>query len=162
MNGRLGCGRKSEQGNATAEFALISVMFIMLLLGVIEMGRMILVYTTIAHAAKYGERYAIVHGYFRTGSTDTTNTGPTATDIRTQVQNFSGIAPLTPGNVNVAVNYPGLSGETYCSGATGELANATGCPVQVNVTYPFTPLLGYFNAMLSVNLSSTSEGVITY
>jgi hypothetical protein len=34
--------------------------------------------------------------------------------------------------------------------------------VQVKVTYPFTPLLGYFNSMLSVNLSSTSEGVITY
>jgi hypothetical protein len=133
-------------------------MFIMLLLGVIEMGRMILVYTTIAHAAKYGERYAIVHGFFRTGSTDTTNTGPTATDIRTQVQNFSGIAPLTPSNVNVAVNYPTYVFDlhTYCG------TNAAGCPVQVNVTYPFDPLLGYFNTMLSVNLSSTSEGVITY
>jgi Flp pilus assembly protein TadG len=155
MNCHLRRGRNSEEGNATVEFALISVMFIMLLLGVIEMGRMILVYTTIAHAAKYGERYAIVHGFFRTGSTDTT---ATVTDIQTQVQNFSGIAPLTTSNVLVTVNYPTyvFSGHTYCG------TNAAGCPVQVNVTYPFSPLLGYFNAMLSVNLSSTSEGVITY
>jgi Flp pilus assembly protein TadG len=155
MNCRLSCRRKSEQGNTIVEFALISVMFIMLLLGVIEMGRMILVYTTIAHAAKYGERYAIVHGFFRTGATDTT---ATVTDIQTQVQNFSGIAPLITSNVNVAVNYPTyvLDKKTYCG------TNAVGCPVQVKVTYPFAPLLGYFNSMLSVNLSSTSEGVITY
>jgi Flp pilus assembly protein TadG len=155
MNCRLGCARKSEQGNATVEFALISVMSMMLLLGVVEMGRMILVYTTIAHAAKYGARYAIVHGYFRSG---TTNTTATVTAIQTQVQNFTGIAPLTTSNVAVAVNYPtyAFDGKTYCG------TNATGCLVQVKVTYPFTPLLGYFNSMLSVNLSSTSEGVITY
>jgi hypothetical protein len=32
----------------------------------------------------------------------------------------------------------------------------------VKVTYQFDPLLGYFNSMLSVPLSSTSEGVITF
>jgi Flp pilus assembly protein TadG len=146
---------KGEQGNAMVEFSLIAVMFVMLLLGVIEMGRMILVYTTIAHAAKYGERYAIVHGYFRTGTTDTT---ATVTDIQTQVQKFSGIAPLITSNVNVAVNYPTytVGGTTFCG------TNAAGCPVQVKVSYPFAPLLGYFNSMLSVTLSSTSEGVITY
>jgi Flp pilus assembly protein TadG len=146
---------RDEQGNSMVEFSLMAVTFVMLLLGVIEMGRMILVYTTIAHAAKYGERYAIVHGYLRTG---TTNTTATVTDIQTQVQNFSGIAPLITSNVNVAVNYPTytIGSNTYCG------TNAAGCPVQVQVTYPFAPLLGYFNGMLSVNLSSTSEGVITY
>jgi Flp pilus assembly protein TadG len=146
---------KDEQGNAMVEFSLIAVMFVMLLLGVIEMGRMILVYTTIAHAAKYGERYAIVHGFFRTGTTDTT---ATVTDIQTQVQNFSGIAPLITSNVSVAVNYPTytIGSNTFCG------TNAAGCPVQVKVSYPFAPLLGYFNSMLSVTLSSTSEGVITY
>lgn len=146
---------RSEDGNTMVEFSLISVMFIMLLLGVVEMGRMILVYTTIAHAAKYGSRYAIVHGYFQSGTTSTT---ATVTAIQTQVQNFSGIAPLKTSSVGVTVTYPtySYSGNTYCG------TNAVGCPVQVKVTYPFTPLLGYFNSMLSVTLSSTSEGIITY
>src|SRR5690348_3174432 len=97
---RRACG---DEGNTMVEFSLICVMFIMLLMGVVELGRMILVYTTIAHAAKYGSRYAIVHGYFQTG---TTNTSTEITDIQTQVKNFSGIAPLDNTNVNVAVNYP--------------------------------------------------------
>ncbi len=146
---------RGDDGNTMVEFSLICVMFIMLLLGVVELGRMILVYTTIAHAAKYGSRYAIVHGFFQTG---TTNTTTEITDIQTQVKNFSGIAPLDNTNVNVAVTYPTyvFSGKTYCG------TNAVGCPVQVQVSYPFTPLLGYFNSALSVSLSSTSEGVITY
>lgn len=146
---------RAEQGNSMVEFSLISVMFIMLLLGVVEMGRMVLVYTTIAHAAKYGSRYAIVHGALQTG---TTNTAAEITDIQAKVKGFSGIAPLNGDNVNVNVTYPSyiFNGLTYCG------SNAVGCPVQVQVTYPFTPLLGYFNSMLSVNLSSTSEGVITY
>jgi Flp pilus assembly protein TadG len=148
-----------EQGSSLFEFSLVAVMLVMLLLGVIEMGRMILVYTTIAHAAKYGERYAIVHGSLRTGTTDTT---ATKTDIQTQVQNFSGIAPLTTSNVNVTVTYPGITPASaiYCPAANG--TNAPGCPVKVKVTYQFDPLLGYFNSMLSVPLSSTSEGVITF
>ncbi|HEX6773505.1 MAG TPA: TadE/TadG family type IV pilus assembly protein [Acidobacteriaceae bacterium] len=146
---------RAEEGNTMVEFSLMAVMFIMLLLGVVEMGRMILVYTTIAHAAKYGARYAIVHGYLQSGTTNTTST---VTDIQSQVQSFSTIAPLTSSNVSVAVTYPTyvFSGKTYCG------TNAVGCPVQVKVSYPFTPLLGYFNSMLSVTLSSTSEGAITY
>jgi Flp pilus assembly protein TadG len=151
--------RRGEQGDTIVEFSLIAVMFVMLLLGVVEMGRMILVYTTIAHAAKFGERYAIVHGSLRTGTTDTT---ATVTAIQTQVQNFSGVAPLTTSNVNVAVTYPGITPASaiYCPAAKG--TNAPGCPVKVKVTYQFDPLLGYFNSMLSVPLSSTSEGVITF
>lgn len=146
---------RTEEGNTMVEFSLMAVMFIMLLLGVVELGRMLLVYTTIAHAAKYGSRFAIVHGFIQSGTTDTTST---VTAIQTQVQNFSGIAPLDNTNVSVAVNYPTyvFSGKTYCG------TNAVGCPVQVKVSYPFTPLLGYFNSALSVTLSSTSEGVITY
>lgn len=146
---------RAEDGNSLVEFSLISVMFIMLMLGMVELGRMVLVYTTIAHAAKYGSRYAIVHGYFQSGTTDTT---ATVTAVQTQVKNFSGIAPIDKTNVSVTVTYPTyvFSGKTYCG------TNSAGCPVQVQVSYPFTPLLGYFNGMLSVTLSSTSEGVITY
>lgn len=146
---------KCAEGSSTVEFSLIAVMFVMLLLGVIEMGRMILVYTTIAHAAKAGARYAIVHGNFRTGAGASGPSGPGSdTQVKTVVQNFASAGLITLPADDITVNYP-TTGVAYAP-------NGPGCLVQVTVSYPFTPLLGYFNSMLSVSLSSTSEGVITY
>ena len=144
---------KRECGSSSVEFSLIAVMFVMLLLGVIEMGRMILVYTTIAQAAKAGARYAIVHGGFRTGTGASGPSGPgNTTQIETVVQNFASAGSVDTANppLTTAVTYP------ICG------TNQPGCPVQVTVTYAFTPMLGYFNSMLSMTLSSTSEGVITF
>jgi Flp pilus assembly protein TadG len=146
---------RREEGNSMVEFSLVAVMFVMLLLGVVELGRMILVYTTIAQAAKAGARYAIVHGSFRTGTGVDGPSGPgNTTQVQTVVQNFASAGPLQTSSLTTTVTYPTISG--LCG------TNQPGCPVQVTVSYPFTPLLGYFNSMLSVSLSSTSEGVITF
>jgi hypothetical protein len=45
------------------EFALVAPVFFLLLFGVIEAGRFILYYQTLANATREGARYAIVHGY---------------------------------------------------------------------------------------------------
>jgi Flp pilus assembly protein TadG len=148
---------KREQGSSTVEFALIAVMFVMLLLGVVEMGRLILVYTTMAQAAKAGARYAIVHGNFRTGAGATGPSGPgSTTQIETVVQNFASAGPLKTSSLTTTVTY--TNDTTTCIYPP----NGPGCSVQVKVTYPFAPLLGYFNPMLSMTLSSTSKGVITF
>jgi Flp pilus assembly protein TadG len=39
---------QAEDGASMVEFSLIAVMFIIVLLGVVDMGRMALVYTTLA------------------------------------------------------------------------------------------------------------------
>jgi hypothetical protein len=44
------------------EFALVAPIFFALLLGIIEAGRFIFYYETLANAAREGARYAIVHG----------------------------------------------------------------------------------------------------
>jgi Flp pilus assembly protein TadG len=148
---------KSEQGNSMVEFSLVAVVFVMLLLGVVEMGRLILVYTTMAQAAKAGARYAIVHGNFRTGAGATGPSGPADySQIQTVVQNFAGA-----GGIRLLANATTV---TYTNDTMTCIypPNGPGCSVQVKVTYPFAPLLGYFNPMLSMTLSSTSKGVITY
>jgi len=73
---------RADEGHGTIEFALISVMFTLVLFSVVEVGRMVLVYTTMANAARAGARYAIVHGGDRTGSGVN---GPSATGSTTQV-----------------------------------------------------------------------------
>jgi hypothetical protein len=53
----------SSRGQAMVEFALVAPIFFLLLFGVIEAGRFILYYQTLANATREGARYAIVHGW---------------------------------------------------------------------------------------------------
>jgi Flp pilus assembly protein TadG len=143
----LGIGRwKAEQGSNLVEFSLIAFMCIIVLLGVVEMGRMVLVYTTMANAARAGARYAIVHGGDRTANVS--GPGNTA-QVETVVKNFASAGLLDTSRLTVNVTYPdGL--------------NTAGSRVNVTVTYPYDPLVRYFNPVLSTMMGSTSRGVITY
>jgi hypothetical protein len=51
------------RGQALVEFALVAPVFFLLLFAVIEGGRFILYYETLANATREGARYAIVHGW---------------------------------------------------------------------------------------------------
>lgn len=147
---RLALARRGDEGSAQIEFALMALGFVMLLMGVFELGRMVLVYNTLANAAKVGTRYAIVHGGDRTGSGADGPSGPGGySQIQTVVQNYASAGLLDTTKLNVAVNYPTSS-------------NQAGSPVQVTVSYTYDPWISYFNSQLSVSLGSTSEGVITF
>ncbi|HTF63614.1 MAG TPA: TadE/TadG family type IV pilus assembly protein [Edaphobacter sp.] len=144
-----------DEGSNLIEFSLIALMFFIVMLGVVEMGRMVLVYTTVANAARAGARYAIVHGGNRTGSGATGPSGPGSPtvcicpQVKTVVQNFASAGLVTVSNLTVTVAYPNG-------------VNTAGSPVNVTVTYPYDPLVTYFNSLLNVTLGSTSEGVITF
>lgn len=144
-----------EDGSTQIEFTFVAILLVMVLLGVVEMGRMILAYTAIADAAKAGARYAMVHGVDRTGTgVDGPSSASSYTQIQTVTQNYAAAGLLDSSNVNVTVSYPNHSGTVA--------GNYPGDPVQVTVSYTYTPLVGYFSSALTQTLSSTSEGVITY
>jgi Flp pilus assembly protein TadG len=149
---------KRADGATMVEFALVTVMLVLVLLSVVEMGRMILVYTTMANAAKAGARYAMVHGSLRTGAGATGVNGPSSagsySQVQTVAQNYAAAGLLTGSNVNVLVSYPSHTG-TYAG-------NYPGDKVDVTVSYTYNPLLGYFSSILNRTLSSTSEAVITF
>jgi Flp pilus assembly protein TadG len=141
---------RSDCGQNLVEFSLISFMFIIVLFGVVEMGRMVLVYTTIANAARAGARYAIVHGGDRTGSGVNGPSGPgSTTQIQTVVKNFASAGLLNTSNLTITVSYP--NGNNYA-----------GSKVDVTVSYTYDPLISYFNTILNTVFGSTSEGVITF
>lgn len=141
---------KMDCGSSLIEFSLVAFMSVIVLLGVVEMGRMVLVYTTLANAARAGARYAIVHGGDRTGSGVNGPSGPgSTTQVQTVVQNFASAGLLNTSNLTITVSYPNG-------------VNSAGSPVSVTVTYPYDPFIAYFNPILSTNLGSTSEGVITF
>jgi Flp pilus assembly protein TadG len=143
-------GFGDTRGQSLVEFSLVALLSVMLLFGAFEMCRMVLVYTTIANAARAGERYAIVNG------SDVTATPPT-TAIQNVVKGY-----LSTGTVNTSGVSPSV---TYCSdptcGTTGNSYNVPGNSVQVSVTYPYDPWVGFF-PWGTINLTSTAQGVITY
>lgn len=53
--------RTSEKGTTMAEFAIISVVFFMIIFGIIEFGRLFYIHNALTDAARRGARYAAVH-----------------------------------------------------------------------------------------------------
>jgi Flp pilus assembly protein TadG len=138
-----------RRGSAIVEFSLVAFMTLIVVLGVVEMGRMILVYTDVANAARAGARYAIVHGNMRTGTGVDGPSGPAdnPTQVVTVVTNFASAAPLDTSRLVVTVTYPSGS-------------NSVGSPVKVTAVYPYDPFVSYLP--LRVKLGSTSHGIITF
>jgi Flp pilus assembly protein TadG len=141
---------RGEEGSSLVEFSLVSFLFVMLLLSVVEMGRMVLVYNTMANCSRAGARYAIVHGGDRSGSGVDGPSGPgNTTQVETVVKNYAKAGLVNPTNLAVTVAYPNGSSKA-------------GSPVTVTVQYPYNPIVGYFSVSLSKTLASTSEGIITF
>jgi Flp pilus assembly protein TadG len=131
---------QDRQGQTLVEFAICALLAVMLMIGVIEMGRLVLVYTTVCNAARIGVRYAMVHG---------SDNSVTTAQIQSVVNSYLSAAAINTSSATVSVAYPGTSS---CSDP--------GCPVQVTVSYPYQPMTSYFR--INVTLGSTSEGVITF
>jgi Flp pilus assembly protein TadG len=148
----LSCPRRvaGERGQSLVEFGLVVLVLLMLLFGVVEVGRMVLVYTTVANAAKAGVRYAIVNG---SDSSAPCASGSTTACV-TAVKNYASAGGLNTANLLVSVNYPG-------TGCPSTVTNAPGCWVRITANYPYDPFLGYFN-LPSINLGSGSEGAVTW
>jgi hypothetical protein len=114
------------------------------------MGRVILVYTTVANAARAGVRYAVVHGGSRASGTGSANaSGPSGNpaQVLTVVNDFASAGLLTISRLVVTVTYPGGS-------------NSPGQLVSVTVSYPYDPLTTWLP--FRVNLGSTTQGVISF
>lgn len=142
--------RRRRSGHSLVEFSLTAFLTAVTMLFVLEIGRMVLVYTAIADAAREGVRYAIVHGSSRTaGSGQTNASGPSSNpaQVISVIDSFAGTGPLTISKLVINVTYPGSS-------------NAPGQKVNVSVVYPYDPLVTYFPATL--RLGSASQGVILY
>lgn len=137
-------------GQSLVEFSIVSFTLCIMFLAVVEMARMILVYTAVANAARAGARYATVHGSSRaTGSGTSNASGPSnnPAQVVTVIDNFASAGALTLSRLVITVNYPGSS-------------NAPGQLVTVTVVYPYDPLTSYIP--FSVRLGSTTQGVISF
>ena len=83
-------------------------MLLIVIFGVVEMARLVLVYTTVANSARAGARYAIVHGGDLTSGAS--GNGNDA-NVKTVVKNFASAGTLQLADSNITVTYsPSNSG----------------------------------------------------
>jgi Flp pilus assembly protein TadG len=146
MIGRLAVRRlRNSEGSTLVEFSLVLFMLLIVIFGVVEMARLVLVYTTVANSARAGARYAIVHGGDLTSGAS--GNGNDA-NVKTVVKNFASAGTLPLADSDITVTY--------------SPTNTAGSTVTVKVVYTYRPLLSYFDSLLNVRLGSTSQGVITF
>ena len=151
MNRWSNAGNRAERGSGLVEFSLVAFLLVMLLVGVVEMCRMVLVYNDVSQAARAGVRYAIVHGSDNPATPD---------DIKDVVKNFLSSAPVDTSNVlDPVITYGCL--QPNCTAPSSSSTAIPGSTVQITVTYPYDPFVTYF-PISGINLSSTSKGVITF
>jgi Flp pilus assembly protein TadG len=133
------------------EFALFFLLFLVTSVALMEMGRGVWTFTTIAHAARAGARYAIIHGELN----PIPNDGTTIEDIVK-----ANAVGLDPADVTVLTKYEHYD-EVGGAWQTGSSYNVRGDVVEVKVNYPFRLVTGgLVLAQNTIQLSSTSRMVI--
>ena len=128
---------RDEHGAELIEFAVVSLLLLALMFGIVEFGRGIWIYGSVAHLAREGARWSIVRG---SESPRTT----TPTEVETYVN-------------SVAAGMTGLTVATTWDDPSKD----PGTVVQVRVDKPFTPALP-MGGLGNVTLSSTSRMVIAF
>lgn len=105
--------RINRQGAAAVEFALVAPLFFLLVFGMIEFGRMIMVQQVITNASREGARMAVLDSQT-----------PTASDVTSAVSTY--------------LQNAGISGETVTIDPAEPTTAAYGEPVTVTVQVPFS------------------------
>ena len=126
---------REERAQSLVEFAIGVVLLLVILAGVIDLGRGFHAYVIITNAAREGARYGASY--------------PEG-DIKVKViaeANGSGVI-LTTDEVNVSFLKP------------PEEANPKGFPVRVDVHYEFEPVLGAFLGLLKITLNSSAQMIV--
>lgn len=137
MAGEVASRRQGQRGVTMVEFALVGVVFFMLLIGVFEVGRLLYGLSTMTNAAREGARYAVASANTLSGHTNACdNTTPGVTDrVRNQA---SGVAPIT---IDVITNVDVKGDPQSCS---------------VTVDWAYKPASGFFDIFAPHTFSSES------
>jgi hypothetical protein len=76
---------KSTRGQSLVEFSIVSLFLFMLLFGIIEMGRFLLVYNVVSNSAQEGVRYGIIRPRDLFSASEASNRRTLGTPVPTQV-----------------------------------------------------------------------------
>jgi Flp pilus assembly protein TadG len=137
-----------KRGQALVEFALVIPLLLLLVFGIIDAGRLIYTYNTVANAARNGARVAIVN-QSTSGTATCDTTAVTAYAVGCAISSGIGLG-LTGANVSVAYRDP--TDTTTCT------VLSIGCIAVVDVTGQFQPLTPVIGQLIGpVSLTSRAK-----
>ena len=158
---------KGECGNNLIEYAIVFMFFISMLLGIVDFSRALYSYHFLSNAAREATRWAAVNGAACGAQSPSNpagdnscngvggmNNGPASeSDIQTYVTN------ITPPGVDstkltTTASWPG-------TGAVCAVPKNPGCPVEVQVSYPFNFVVPFIRTT-PLTISSSSEMIIVH
>ena len=131
--------KAASAGQASAEFAMTAILYLTVIFGIIDYGRVLYAYNSVAYSAREASRYASVRG-------STSKSPATASNVTTIVQN--NIVGLSTSNNELAVT------------TSWSPNNKPGSTVQVKVVYTMSHLIPFWTS-ISLPLTSTSKMVIS-
>jgi Flp pilus assembly protein TadG len=129
--------RHDSRGQALVEFALVVPIFVLVLLGLFDMGRAVLYYSTISNASREAVRLAIV-------DQDTA-------DVR-QAAISSASAVMRVSTTDITVDY--LSANLSSGGDCSTPPHSIGCVVRVEVRHLFDPMIPFLG---NINLAAETH-----
>ncbi len=135
-------------GSSLVEFAIVSVQLFIVMFAMFEFARALIVYNTVANAARVGARYAIVHGSTTNGTGVDGPSGPGSnpTNVVNVVKDYAKPGLLDLNSLTVTVTYPDAS-------------NNPGSRVSVKAVYLYDP---FTILPLHMSLGTTTQGIITF
>ncbi|HEY3777222.1 MAG TPA: TadE/TadG family type IV pilus assembly protein [Rhizomicrobium sp.] len=170
---------RAESGIAAVEFALLVPMFLIMMMGIIDVGQMLFAYYELDQAVAAGAEYAALNA-----ANVTSTSGPAlATSIATAVSNANGTnwsnntvvvnngptvtvtdgAATSSGTATNADEYYCLTGSSpnwsWGTGYANQLSEACGTPgkyVTITATYAYVPLLQIYNFIQSGTLTQSA------
>lgn len=132
------------------EFAIASIVFLMMLLGVIEFGWMLYARNQVTDAARIGARYAAVNGTQSRGITTASGQSSyklNASDVKAFITNRLDLPDAS--DMTVTVKMP-----------DGTLV--PGNRVEIDVSYPYHPLIGFVVPVGTIDFKSSSTMIVNY
>jgi Flp pilus assembly protein TadG len=137
----------SSRGQTLVEFALILPVFIVILVGIFDGGRLVFAYNGVNNAAREGGREATVN--------------QTEADIQARAAQHAVALDIAPGDVSVDFRDPTTPGTPFsCVDEDGAYAVGTeyiyGCLAVVQVTYVYTAATPIISALIGP-ISVTGE-----
>jgi hypothetical protein len=149
---RNGLGR-SDRGQGLVEFALIMPVFLMLIMGIVEFGRLMFIYNSVSTASREAARYGASVGVSSSGVEHFRD----CTGITETAQRLAGIAPIEDTDITIEYDNPSTGFyEASCPPSQFELGDR----IIVNVSITFEPIVPLIDMPPLPVISETKRTVL--
>ena len=161
--------RRRSRGQSLVEFALVLPMFLLLLFGIIDMGRYVYMNSVLSQAAREGARLASVEASW-IGSADVScgKTGgatcpASVTTLRTHIKDAANRMTAPFGNIPAGSVFLRCDASATPAGAWTDqtcVTHSSGARASVRVVMTFTPLTPFISEIVGSITTSASTTMI--